>query len=206
MYKKILCVSVLALGLNGTALAEDFNGSEYSSISDSNSGIYLGAQLGMSNLHYGPSSNYTTSSTTVDNRNFAGRGYAGYAFSQFISAELGYDYYGFPKFKNTNGNTQNFLQQGVDLVAKATLPLDYGFGFYIKGGLAWIHRGSLNSNSGTFASKDANSTITPVGGLGANYWFAPNIALDLSWTKTMTVSDLPTTDFIALGIVYKLNI
>jgi hypothetical protein len=207
MYKKILCVGVLALGLNGAALAEDFGGSDYdadtsTSISEE-SGIYLGGQLGMSNMHYG--SKYTVSGNTVENSKFAGRAYFGYAFSQFISAELGYDYYGYPNFKAADGNTQDFLQQGVDLVAKATLPLDYGFGFYIKGGLAWVHRGALNSNTG-FASKEANGTITPVGALGVNYWFAPNIALDLSWTKTMTVSDLPTIDFIALGIIYRINI
>ena len=52
IYKKILCVSVLAFGLNGISLADDLGESN-----GSNSGIYLGGQLGMSNMHYGPSSN-----------------------------------------------------------------------------------------------------------------------------------------------------
>jgi len=138
---------------------------------------------------------------------FAGRGFCGYAFSQFISTELGYDYYGHPKFKdNISGNTQEISQQGFDLIGKATLPLDYGFGFYIKGGVAWVHRSALNNNGGNFANKAANSKITPVGALGVNYWFIPNIAADLSWTKTMTVGNLPTTDLIALGLTYKINI
>lgn len=209
MYKKILCISILACGLNSIALADDIGGSEYTSdanVSNNNAGIYLGGQLGMSNSHYGPSSNYLIANNSVDNNKFAGRGYIGYAFSQFIGTELGYDYYGYPNFKNSNGNTQNFLQQGFDLVVKASLPLDYGFAFYIKGGAAWVHRGDLHGNSNTFANKDADSKFTPVGALGVNYWFAPNIALDLSWTKTMTVSDLPTIDFIGLGLTYKINI
>jgi OOP family OmpA-OmpF porin len=208
MYKKILCACVLALGLGPTAFAEDFGGSEYDAVTadSEEAGIYFGGQLGMSNMHYG--SRYTVPGNTVDNSKFASRAYLGYAFSQFISAELGYDYYGRPKFTAAggSGNTQDILQQGMDLVAKAALPLDYGFGFYIKGGLAWVHRSNLNGNGGMFDSKESNDRITPVGGLGINYWFAPNIALDLSWTKTMTVSDLPTIDFISLGIVYKLNI
>jgi len=84
----------VALGLNSIAIAEDFGGSEYSADTSStyNPGIYLGAQLGMSNMHYG--SKYTVSGNTVDNNKFAGRGYVGYAFSQYISTELGYDYFG----------------------------------------------------------------------------------------------------------------
>ncbi len=208
MCKKILALSILALGLNGIALADDFGGNEYTATttsSDSNAGIYFGAQLGMSNMHYG-SNPYTIATNSVDNRKFAGRGYLGYAFSQYISTELGYDYYGYPNFKAADGNTQNILQHGMDLVGKASLPLDYGFGLYVKGGLAWVHRAALHANNNHFAEKDANSKIAPVGGLGINYWFAPNIALDLSWTKTMTVGDLPTIDFFALGLVYKINI
>jgi len=213
MYKKILCVSILALGLNGIALADDLGGNEFSSDSSAtttafNPGIYLGGQIGGTNLHYNGSS-YTsagTNSSYVDDYKLAARGYLGYAFTQFISTELGYDYYGRPKFKNTNGNTQDILQQGMDLVVKANLPLDYGFGLYIKGGMAWVYRSALNSNNNTFVGKDSNSTFTPLAGLGINYWFAPNIALDLSWTKTMSVSDLPTTDLVTIGLIYKINI
>lgn len=212
MYKKILCVSILALGLNSIAFAEDaggFGGNEYTSDPiiepATNAGIYFGAQFGMSRMHYG--SQYMIPGNTVDDRKFAARGFLGYAFSQFISMELGYDYYGRPKFTYTpDGNTQDILQQGVDLVAKASLPLDYGFGFYIKGGLALVHRSALHANNNHFFEKSANNTIAPVGSLGINYWFAPHIALDLSWTKTMTISDLPTIDFFALGFIYRINI
>ena len=207
MTKKILCLSILTLGLNTAFANDDFTNDAYTEVDNSaNAGIYFGAQLGMSNMHYGPSSGYLLGTNTVDNKKLAGRGYIGYAFSQFISAELGFDYFGYPNFKAQDGNTQNILQQGLDLVAKATLPLDYGVAFYIKGGLAWIHRSPLNANNNTFAAKSANSTFAPIGSLGVNYWFVSNIALDLAWTKTMTISNLPTIDFFSLGIVYKINI
>ncbi|MBU0745057.1 MAG: outer membrane beta-barrel protein [Gammaproteobacteria bacterium] len=210
MYKRILCVGLLALGLNGMALADDFGGEEYSTGAaatvDYNPGVYLGGQIGTSSMHY-RGSEYTSSNSSYDDAySVAGRGYIGYAFSQFISVEVGYDYYGRPKFNSTDGNTQDILQHGMDLVGKASLPLDYGFGLYIKGGLAWVYRSALHANNNHFADKDSNSRITPVGALGICYWFAPNMALDLSWTKTMSVSSLPTTDLFTVGIIYKINI
>ncbi len=203
MHKKIIhsCLLIFSLATASFAFSDGIE--EISS----NAGIYLGGQLGMSNLHYDGSS-YTSATSSYDKHYlFAGRVYVGYAFSQFISAELGYDYYGYPKFKHNNsGNTQDLLQHGLDLVAKANLPLEYGFSCYAKAGLALIHRGVLNNNTDTFVQKDSNTKITPVGALGISYWFAPHIALDLSWTKTMSVSDLPTTDLIGLGIIYKINL
>jgi OmpA-OmpF porin, OOP family len=206
MYRKLLCVGVLASGLS-PVFADDFTNETTSTDSVmGGSGMYFGGQLGMSNLHYGPSSGYLKSDTTTDNKKLAARGYVGYAFSQFIGLELGYDYYGYPKFSSSSGNSQNFLQQGIDFVAKASLPLDYGFGFYIKGGLVGVFRGALNRNTNTFVQQDSNFTVAPVGSIGFNYWFAPHMALDLSWTKTITVSNLPTIDFIGLGLTYKINI
>ena len=220
MYKKLLCVGILACGLSNVVLAEDFDASKPDSevitntasstdvaISTYNPGIYLGGQLGMSSLHYGPHTNYLLVRNSVENQKFAGRAYLGYAFSQFIALELGYDYYGRPKFKdNSTNNTQEILQQGFDFSGKASLPLDYGFGFYIKAGLAWVHRGTLNSNTGNFASKNANSRLAPLGGLGVNYSLTQNMMLDLGWTKTMTIGNLATADLITLGLTYKFTI
>ena len=207
MRKKIIHSVLLAFGLlsvvSQTILGDDeLDGSM---VEPSNSGIYLGGQLGMGRLHYS-SSSYTSNSSWYDSHNLlAGRVFAGYAFSQFISAELGYNYYGRPSFKNRDGNTQNFLQHGLDLLGKANLPLNYGFSFYTKAGLSLVYRGALNSNNGSFVQKDKNSKITPAGALGVSYNFAPNISIDLSWTKTMKVGDLPTTDLIRLGLTYKIN-
>lgn len=210
MYKKLLCVGVLASGLSSAVLAEDFAADEGAStelVNTYNPGIYLSGQLGMSSLHYGPHTEYLLARNSVENQKFAGRACLGYAFSQFIALELGYDYYGYPKFKdNITGNTQDLLQQGIDISGKASLPLDYGFGFYIKAGCVWMHRGTLNSNAGNFASKNANSKIAPLGGLGATYSLTPNTMLDLGWTKTMTISNLATADLITVGLTYKFTV
>jgi opacity protein-like surface antigen len=205
MRRKIVCSILSVFGLLVIVSQTTFGDDELLT-EPSNSGIYFGGQLGMSNLNYGGSS-YTSKNSHYKKRYLlAGRVFAGYAFSQFIAAEFGYVYYGYPEFKNDDGNTQNFLQHGLDLVGKANLPLNYGFSFYGKAGLALIHRGALNSNNGTFVQKGKNSRITPVGALGVSYQLAPNIAIDLSWTKTMGISDLPTTDLIGVGFTYKINL
>lgn len=220
MYKKLLCIGVLACGLNSAVLAEDFDASKDDvqpafdaqtqggdAVNTYNPGIYLSGQLGMSSLHYGPHTNYLLPRNSVENQKFAGRACLGYAFSQFIALELGYDYYGHPKFKdNITGNTQQISQQGFDFSGKASLPLDYGFGFYIKAGLAWVHRSALSDNSGNFTSKNANSKLAPLGGLGVNYSLTQNLMLDLGWTKTMTISNLATADLITLGLTYKFTV
>lgn len=105
MDKKILLVFIMALGIASGAFAEDFYDNGYTSSgcnnSNHNAGIYLGGQLGISSTHYG--SKYTFPGNTVENNKLAGRIYLGYMFSQFISAELAYDYYGRPKFKAVDG-------------------------------------------------------------------------------------------------------
>jgi opacity protein-like surface antigen len=217
VYRKLLCLSVLIFGLSSSVLAEDLNvggddyaahgGSDVASSALYNPGIYFGAQFGTANMRYSGNLQYTTPTSVYDDKyQMAARGCFGYAFSQFISVELGYDYYGQPKFWNTDGNNQSIMQHGMDLMAKASLPLDYGFGIYIKGGMAWVYRSALRDNKGSFASRESNNKFPPIGALGINYWFAPNIALDFCWTKTMHLDNLPTVDLFTAGIIYRINI
>lgn len=203
MCKKMLCLSLLAFGLSTSALSYNF----INTAANPTEGIYLGGQLGISRLHYSGSSYTKTESSAYDkNSPLAGKIYLGYMFSPFISTEFGYNYYGHPKFRNKDGNTQNFLQHGCSLIAKASLPLDYGFNFYLKAGLAMIHRGSLNSNNNSFVQKDPSNKVTLVGALGISYWFATNMAIDLVWDKTMKIGDLPSNNLISLGFIYKISL
>lgn len=200
MYKKILLVSAFALGLSSAALAdgEDVN-------FNFNHSIYFGGQATYSNLHYG-SNSYTLWRDSIESRKWGGRGYLGFSFNEFIAAELGYDYLGRPKIiDHVTSNTQDFLQQGIDLVGKATLPLDYGFGVFIKAGGMWVYRSAVASRAGCFADKDSNGKLTAIGGLGVSYNFVPNIGIDLSYTRSFAVGDLPTMDIFAVGLSYKIN-
>lgn len=167
------------------------------------SGPYVGVQGGWTDMHYsGP--DYLLSSNSIKDQKFGGRIYGGYAFSEFIAAELGYDYFGTPKIKHDpTGNEQDFIQQGLDLTGKVTVPLDYGISFFGKIGLDWVHRDAVESRSGYFAERDSNNKIVPAVGLGFGYTFNLNWAADLSWTKTFSNGSLPKMDFFAVGIAYR---
>jgi len=195
MRKKIVLITaVAALGLSATS-AFAFN----------NKNIYVGGQLLRTDMNYSGSS-YLLSSNSVDDKLWGGRLYAGYSFTDMWSAELGYGYYGKPEFKHDpSGNKQDMLQQGIDLVGKVSVPLDYGFGVYAKGGAMWVHRDSIESRSGDFVSKTSDSKFVPVGGVGVNYNFNPSWSADLSWTGTPTVSDLPKMYMYGVGLTYKFN-
>ena len=191
MYKKLTLISVALLGFSAAAMANE------------NSATYIGAQLGKTIMNY-ESSDYTFSNNSVDDEKFGGRLYLGYAFTEFLAAELGYGYYGKPEFKHDpDGNTQDITQQGVDLVGKISLPLDYGIGFYVKAGGIWMHRSELESRGGFFPEKSSNGRLAPLGGLGITYNFNPKVAAELFWTGSATSGNLPKMYFYGLGLSYK---
>ena len=190
--RKLLVVGV-ALLVSGLAMADDIF----------ISGPYVGVQGGWTNMHYsGP--DYLLPTNSISDQKFAGRVYGGYSFSEFLAGEFGYDYFGAPNIKHDpSGNEQNFMQQGLDLTGKATVPLDYGISFFGKLGLDWVHRGAVESRDGYFVDHDSNNKIVPAVGLGFGYTFNLNWVGDLSWTRTFSNGTLPKIDFYAIGVAYR---
>lgn len=186
---------------------------EDSTIADNNSpefnfnpSIYFGGQVLYTDMHYSGSSYTLVGRDSVTSTKVGGRGYLGYAFNEFLALETGYNYFGRPELVDkVTGNVQDFLQQGVDFTAKVSLPLDYGFGVYIKGGGLWVFRSGIGSRGGCFADKDANSKFTPYAGLGLSYSFAQNLGIDISYARSMSMGDLPKMDIFAAGLSYKIN-
>lgn len=211
MYKKILLVSAFALGLSSAAFAAVTTTTDApadtTATSDItyNPSIYFGGQGLLTNMHYSNSA-YTLPRNSVSSTKGGGRGYLGYAFNQFLALEAGYDYFGRPKLEDkVTGNTQDFTQQGIDLTGKATLPLDYGFGVYIKAGGIWVWRSGVGTRGGCFVDKDPNGKVTAFGGLGVSYNFVQNMGIDLSYARSFSVGDMPKMDIFALGLSYKIN-
>lgn len=170
------------------------------------SGFYIGGQFGKTDQNYSGDIDYLLPVNSVDDKPWGGRGYLGYSFNEFLSLEAGYDYFGSVEFTHDpTGNKQDMLAQAGDLLAKASLPLDYGFGLYLKAGGIWVHRGDLESRDNFFADKPANWTLTVDGAFGISYNFTPAISMDISWNKTMKRLDLPSIDFYAIGLRYAFN-
>jgi len=132
---------------------------------------------------------------------------------------------------NTTTNySGNVTENAIDLVAKGTLPLCYGFGVYVKAGAAYVESNRyINSNAepGTTTSTDpieTNTTTTtytntnniatlytktyqaflPTYGAGIDYTIPKtDIDVDVSWSHVQGAGAIPNADLWALGVAYK---
>jgi hypothetical protein len=164
---------------------------------------YIGFQVGHVNMDYS-GSKYTTTDS-VDSKKYGGRAYVGYSFTETLAGEVGYMYLGSPSFKHFTGNEQSFIQQGIDADIKVSVPLNFGLGFYVKGGGAWIHRGKMDSCSGFFVAKDSDSKVSLLAGMGATFNLAPAWGFEAFFTRMFESGSLPKTDFYGLGLILKMG-
>lgn len=238
MLKKTLLKAVVISGLNIiAALTASANAVAASP------GFYLGVQGGWSHLDYNESSysvvgsnfvtptangytyNYVSNTGSTKKSGFGGRPYIGYQFNDYVAIEGGYTWY--EKNKLTDSGASSFYdysasystasgtikQQAVDVVAKGILPLEDGFGLYVKGGGAYVK--AKESSSATVvnsqvsmvlpASTSSNSTISkwrPVAGAGISYDFNEMVTADVSWTRIFRGSGIANSDLAAVGVSY----
>lgn len=199
---KICLISIVTICFINTVFADDDSGITNSP----KKGFYLGGQFGKTDQNYSGDIDYLLPTNTVDDKKFGARGYAGYSFNEFLSLEAGYDYFGSVKFSSEpKCYDQEMLVQAGDLLAKGSIPLDYGFGIYLKVGGIWVHRASLESYNHLFVDKPANWTLTVDGAVGISYNFDPAWSIDVAWNKSMKRLDLPSIDFYTIGLRYAFN-
>lgn len=178
-------------------------------------GFYAGGALGWSNQDLNMSG-----ATSSQKDGLGGNAFAGYQFSPYIAAELGYLYFHNAKasYTTTSGNkhpTTTVLSgtskdQAADAVAKAILPLPNGVDLYAKGGVAYDDyslTSSLSTSKGgktvAISGTQSSDPIRPVGGLGVSYNITPNVSADLGWTHIQKTSGyIPNADLVALGLTY----
>jgi len=220
MLKKML-IGVAAFGLTAAALANGNSVVTAAPIaSDFNPGMYLGLQAGLGQAGYYRFKGYDDSNNAItvdDDNSLTGRIFAGYDFTKYWAAEFGYTYFGSKAKVTDNGSgnqkiSTSIRTQMVDLVAKGKLPVLDQFDIYGKAGVVY----SFSSFSGTDLSdgtKDASNdrNFGAALGIGADYYFMPNLWMDVSWTTHMygkkfnSSSYQPDSNFYALGLAYKFN-
>lgn len=177
-------------------------------------GFYAGGALGWSNQDLNMSG-----ATSSNKDGLGGNAFAGYQFSPYIAAELGYLYFhnAHASYTTTSGNkhpTTTVLSatskdQAADAVAKAILPLPNGIDLYAKGGLAYddyslsaTQTTTKGSKSSAISGTDTTHPIRPVYGLGVSYNITQNVSADLGWTHVQKNSFVPNADLIGLGLTY----
>lgn len=128
----------------------------------------------------------------VDDIGIGGRIYAGYQFNPYFAVETGFTQYAKTSFStnkitsnsrdiHTTTPRDNFIddqsnlisnnlyageitENAVDLVGKATLPLNYGFGLYVKAGAAYINANRHTNSKFVVSNKtDTASSSFPPG-------------------------------------------
>lgn len=188
MSKKVLLsalAGIAAISFSTAALA-DYNNSD--------SGIYIGGQVGYADTHWneiiGPFFG------SISDSGIGGRVFAGYDFNQYIALESGFFYTPKPQDSNTYAG---------DLVGKITVPVTNQIGLFAKAGAGYLKT--------SFSGDGSVSNVDLVYGFGANYKITPNLIADVSFTRYNGNHNLsnfsnyqPDTDFYGVGLAYKFNV
>ncbi len=231
--KKIMCgVAVLgtAVALNAYAVQP---------------GFYMGGQLGWGKVHQDTITNHDLNAITTSGLGYnnytvksysesssdsglAGRLFGGYQINETWGAELGWS-----KFKNmttkasdkgvdnVNGLPFSSSASGtvktdaIDLVAKATYPIQNNINVYGKLGAAYLmqraNASAALSEPGfkvAGSGSDNEHKVYPTFGVGASYEFTQNVAADLSWNRIQKVGNskkMSSTDFVGVGLIYSIG-
>ncbi|MCK4869775.1 MAG: outer membrane beta-barrel protein [Gammaproteobacteria bacterium] len=207
MLSKKLFIGVIALGLAPMAFA---NGA-YAPATFT-PGIYVGVQGGWGTTGWDA---LKSSSVSVKNYNgLAGRIFAGYDFHKNFAVEGGFTYW-FNRAKvsvaglratSTDYRVRNWA---LDLVGKIKAEVYQNVELYAKAGVDYVHTKWDTAYPGLNKSY---GNVNLVYGVGATYYFTPQISADLSWTrfngrqKTAHSKYQPYLDMVALGVAYKFNL
>ncbi len=185
----------------------------------------------------------TLSAQHVDDVGMGGRLYAGYQFNPYFALETGYTQYNKTDFSATGSTLSSqdsyrttnvydvtkyngeITEHAIDLVGKATLPLQMGFGLYAKAGMAYIaadsHTNLTVAGTRTYVNNVLTTSTTssgpsvtidthtyqgfrPVAGVGVNYTIPnTNFSVDASYTRVFSYGGIPNALLASLGLEYK---
>lgn len=204
MLKKTqLIVAVAAMSIGSVALA---NGYDYGEAAFQ-PGFYIGGQAGYGDTHYKAGDALSTGSTGVvnDTKGFAGRGYAGYEFTQNFGIEVGFAGWRDAKISKINGGTTSLKisQWAGDVMLKFMVPLGNNFGVYVKGGGAYVK--TNRDYSATIAGSIADQhKVRPTAAIGASYAFDRHVSADIGWQRYFSGSNVNNADLFTIGLMFKL--
>lgn len=204
--KNSFIVLLLSLGMVCSAQAE----TDIRNIRAGLTGNYLGMQVGTTVLHAEdlmlPNSDGVYVNVRPSRKGFGTRFFWGYRFIDYLALEGGYTYFSPATYSIPNGNSPELRMQGVDFVGKGIYPLFWGIDVYAKAGaiiLRWVQGGLLAPNPQSSHDGANGITIRPEVALGLSYAFTPNWVVDVSATLITQGSQVPKTNFYAIGLSYR---
>lgn len=185
-----------------------------------------GLQLGRYNADYtAANQGYATvgqatlgqSPIKEDQGRFAGRGFLGYSFNQYLETELGYTRYQGTQFENIYGVLNANVDLGLqsfDLVGKVKMPLNDLFNIYAKLGAAYVKKDTQANKVAKTIPIPGGTLILPsndkilyraIYGVGATYEMNTTFSVEVGWSRIDGQGQVQQTDFGFIGIVYHFD-
>ena len=168
-------------------------------------GWYAEANVGtskQSNENYG--TNLSTSSS-----GFAGNVNLGYKFMPYFGVELGGTRYAKTKIKSNGSTVANDNHYSYDIAGKGILPIsDSGAAFFAKVGVSRINSHVVISdpttmnNNGSSVNSGSRAVTGAYFGLGGEYNYMANSAVNLQWARAKGNSSTGNLDLYSIGISY----
>lgn len=133
----------------------------------------------------------------------------GYKFMPYFAAELGYTNYAKTKVTFNGAGIANATNRSYYLAAKGILPIsDSGVDLFAKLGIARISNHVVISNmsaviaNGLTVNSGTHAVTAAYFGVGADYFFTPNAAVNVQWNRAKGNKTTGNLDLYSIGLSY----
>ncbi|MDK9358864.1 porin OmpA [Lelliottia sp. V106_10] len=171
MKKTVVAVAVCMAVLNGQSMATGLAGP-----------WYTGLKAGWSDYYNSDVSNkvslYNNLDTKLDMKGdgVAGGAFLGYQANDWLSIEGGYDWLGNAGITSNNSAGAKMENQGIQLTAKLSLPVNEHIDLYARGGMmGWYEEVKSGSH------KESDYGVSPLAALGTELAFSEDWAMRLEY-------------------------
>lgn len=171
MNKTVVAVAVCMTVLSGQSMAAGKAGS-----------WYTGLKAGWSDYYNTDMSNKVSVDNNKDTQldmhgdNVAGGAFLGYQANDWLSVEGGYDWLGNAGITSNNSAGAKMENQGIQLAAKLSLPVNEHIDLYARGGMmGWYEEVKSGSH------KESDYGVSPLAALGTELAFSDDWAMRLEY-------------------------
>ena len=148
----------------------------------------------------------------IKNTGKAGSINAGYKFLPYFGLEAGFTRYAATRLNSPVQTVARDSHTSIDVAGKVILPIECsGLELFAKAGIARIYSqiGVIDSAGAaaydmTFNTSAQTSTGLFIGG-GAQYYFTPNVAVNVQWERAKGNSKTGNLQLLSAGISYMLD-
>jgi opacity protein-like surface antigen len=160
-------------------------------------GIYMGLNLGYSNLNNKSRSLPVYGSSTITHPNGTT------SPSPYFGLEFGLAHYAGSNYHAPAGDSGSIHTSAFDFEGIGMYPFSTS-GFTVFGKLGFAYLRAVQSRKLTLQGDSSNNSgLHPLIGVGVGYDLTQRWVLDLSWTRVISRSNaLPSPNLVALGISY----